>query len=85
MKTCRNCNELKPLEAFYRKSASKDGRRAECKECESEKKRERRARMDLERVDIRAYATCGFRSDKSSADADSIGNSGPEIQAYARW
>ena len=85
MKTCTKCKELKPLDAFHRKAESRDGRTAQCAECANAGKRERWSKRQYERIDIKAYATCGFRSDSSSADADSIGNSGPEIQAYARW
>lgn len=33
MKTCTRCKELKPLQDFYRLSASKDGHRTQCKTC----------------------------------------------------
>ena len=33
MKTCSQCGELKPFEAFNRMSSCKDGRRPSCKEC----------------------------------------------------
>ena len=33
MKTCRLCNEPKPLEEFHRASGTRDGHRGECKAC----------------------------------------------------
>jgi hypothetical protein len=33
-KFCRCCNQIKPLEEFYKKAASKDGRRSRCKVCD---------------------------------------------------
>jgi hypothetical protein len=33
MKRCRECNELKPLDAFYRMKGMRDGHRNECKVC----------------------------------------------------
>lgn len=33
MKRCTKCDELKPLDQFYRHAASRDGRRPDCKEC----------------------------------------------------
>lgn len=32
-KTCRKCGETKPLSAFHRCAAVKDGRKAQCAEC----------------------------------------------------
>lgn len=32
-KTCRACGEVKPLDAFYRNKAMKDGHEARCKTC----------------------------------------------------
>ena len=32
-KSCRTCAETKPLEDFYRKNSSKDGRESSCIEC----------------------------------------------------
>lgn len=33
-KLCKGCNQVKPLEEFYRKAASKDGCRSRCKICD---------------------------------------------------
>src|SRR6185437_8982837 len=33
MKRCSKCGELKPLDAFYKQSTGRDGRRADCKDC----------------------------------------------------
>ncbi len=38
-KQCGTCKELKSLDGFHRKSASKDGRKSICKECVSEYKK----------------------------------------------
>jgi hypothetical protein len=34
MKQCTNCNQIKPLDLFYKRKTQKDGHRSECKECE---------------------------------------------------
>lgn len=36
MKVCTGCGRTLPLEQFRRQAASRDGRRARCKRCESE-------------------------------------------------
>ena len=84
MKTCRKCGETKPLDAFHR-TTSKDGRKARCADCDNAEKRARRERLRRDRYDMDVISSCGYRSENSSADVDSIGNSGPEIEVYARW
>jgi len=39
-KKCRVCQLVKPLEAFYLRSTSKDGRRSDCRECFTKKTKE---------------------------------------------
>ena len=39
MKACRKCLETKPLDAFYKNAARKDGHQTMCKECEKEASR----------------------------------------------
>ena len=39
MKTCTQCGELKPLDAYHKASSCKDGRRAYCKICYADRKR----------------------------------------------
>lgn len=39
-KRCVKCGETKPLEDFYRKKSSSDGRWSECKDCTKARKRE---------------------------------------------
>lgn len=38
-KLCRRCGEAKPLEAFYRDAAARDGHRPECKACTSARRK----------------------------------------------
>jgi hypothetical protein len=45
-KTCTKCLKDKALNLFRRKAASKDGRRAYCKECQSEKDKKYRLRPE---------------------------------------
>jgi len=35
MKRCQKCGEVKPLEDFYPRKSSQDGRRSDCKACEA--------------------------------------------------
>jgi len=35
MKTCTKCNETKPLDEFHREARHSDGRRADCRVCNS--------------------------------------------------
>lgn len=44
MKTCNRCGEAKPLDQYHRQTASRDGRRAECKTCVAQRARDRRER-----------------------------------------
>jgi len=44
MKSCTQCQTEKPLEEFFRCAARADGRKAECKECTKERKRDYRSR-----------------------------------------
>ena len=37
VKTCSKCKQIKNVGAFYRESASKDGRRSECKDCKKKR------------------------------------------------
>jgi 5-methylcytosine-specific restriction endonuclease McrA len=39
-KVCKGCGELKPLDAFYRCSKVRDGRKPRCKECSSAESRQ---------------------------------------------
>lgn len=51
-KRCTKCGECKPLSEFYKRSASKDGLRSECKDCkklDDKKWRENNREYDLER------------------------------------
>ncbi len=41
MKQCKQCGQVKPLEAFYRASGMRDGHRNECKRCNLAAKRQR--------------------------------------------
>jgi hypothetical protein len=43
-KRCSRCGELRPLDAFHRDSKTRDGRRAECRECHNIRKRKGYAR-----------------------------------------
>lgn len=49
-KQCARCDEIKPLEVFYRNAARPDGRADYCKECERQnwETRERRDRNERE-------------------------------------
>lgn len=42
MKRCYVCQKEKPLEDFYSNKASKNGRTAECKECEKARMKRRK-------------------------------------------
>jgi len=50
-KTCSKCGAEKPLDQFYRHKLGKFGRKAECKECENVRSKERyeRAKRDGEK------------------------------------
>ena len=53
MKRCRECNELKPIDDFYRAAGSRDGHRNECKQCNLTRRKrwyERNAAKDIDRV-----------------------------------
>ena len=40
MKACTKCGVVKPLDEFNRKKTKKDGRRAQCKQCQRSEGRE---------------------------------------------
>lgn len=40
MKTCKKCNESKPLDAFHKASKNKDGLQSRCKPCNNSSARE---------------------------------------------
>ena len=42
MKTCRKCNETKPLSEFYERKSAPDGREYVCKDCRRRRCRERK-------------------------------------------
>ena len=44
MKKCRKCEIEKPLSEFYKKNTSRDGRRSQCKSCESLSKKQYHAK-----------------------------------------
>jgi hypothetical protein len=44
VKQCKKCNEIKPLEDFYRDRTRKDGREWMCKRCKEAYKKEKRER-----------------------------------------
>ena len=47
-KTCRRCNETKPLADYYRQSASPGGYMAVCKDCQKIRQRGGRVKMPEE-------------------------------------
>jgi len=53
MKRCRECDEFKPLDDFYRATGSRDGHRSACKACDSARAKARYAadpKRTIERV-----------------------------------
>lgn len=44
MKTCSKCDEVKPLDQFNADSRRKDGKRASCKQCDADQKKQIRQR-----------------------------------------
>jgi 5-methylcytosine-specific restriction endonuclease McrA len=46
MKHCNNCNELKPLDAYYKRKGG-DGRHRQCKECQKQYSRDNKVRKAL--------------------------------------
>ena len=55
-KCCTQCGELKPLDAFYRFRARRDGRESECKKCKNERvKAWQRANRDKTREYANRY------------------------------
>lgn len=56
MKKCKHCGITKPLDEFYRDNAGQDGRRPECKECTSARRKAwYRANRDREISRVRAW------------------------------
>lgn len=55
MKRCRNCNETKPRDAFYRENRRKDGLRDWCKQCDKVYDRAARLKWSDEKK-ARVYA-----------------------------
>lgn len=53
-KTCTRCRETKPLDAFARKAARKDGRASWCRSCAAANYQNSKARYDI--VNKRAYS-----------------------------
>jgi len=39
MKTCTVCKQSKPLDSFYRRESSPDGKATQCKDCDNEKRK----------------------------------------------
>lgn len=72
-KQCKTCEEHKPLEAFYNRKASKDGKYAECKKCHNARvaarEKERRATDADYRERWRAYNREYVRN-RYATDAD---------------
>jgi hypothetical protein len=48
VKRCSHCGEVKPLDAFHKNRAARDGRRHDCKECNKARVREYQRRMRAE-------------------------------------
>jgi len=47
MKQCKTCEQILPLECFSRNKSMKDGRMAECKECNRKRAKENRLKRSL--------------------------------------
>jgi len=62
-KKCRVCQLVKPLEAFYSRPTSKDGRRSDCRECFTKKTKEWESK-NIEKV--RAYKLGSYHRNKNS-------------------
>jgi hypothetical protein len=61
MKTCTKCGQTKPLDEFHRFQASRDGRRAECKDCSCARRRSQYVPSPLYRRSV--AGTCAFCGD----------------------
>ena len=57
-KTCRKCGGSFPLSYFHRKSKSKDGRQATCKDCKSKVDKARTDRMKAELKENKLQEKC---------------------------
>lgn len=62
MKRCTRCQELKPLDAFGARAASKDGRAAACAECVRTYKRARYADDPLEQYETKLRVKINFKN-----------------------
>ncbi|MEV1109948.1 endonuclease VII domain-containing protein [Micromonospora sp. NPDC049751] len=60
MKLCHKCERRKPIESFYKRSASKDGRQSYCIECAKERDKIRERPNTPERQDAYLQRTYGL-------------------------
>jgi hypothetical protein len=69
MKTCTKCGVEKGLDLFGKKSASKDGKRSQCKVCDAEAARTARVfRTEARRKQVAALAREARKSRLAAAD-----------------
>ena len=70
MKQCKDCNEVKPLDAFKRHAETRDGLHSYCKTCGAKKQREYRLRVGNEPTKayektVNGYLVRAYRNMKS--------------------
>lgn len=66
MKSCSKCNQLKPLAQFHIDNKTKDGHRADCKECRSKKKQQYKLKQCKKCNQLKPLSE--FRTHNSSKD-----------------
>lgn len=52
LKQCRNCKVVKSLEQFHKQESCNNGHRPQCKECDHEAQRQRKARERSNKTSI---------------------------------
>lgn len=90
MKTCSKCRTEKPLGEFYRQARGRDGVTAQCKDCETARKAEYKARNPEKIAAQQSRATATWRENHREqylAGRRQRAKENPEVRAErnARW